>query len=141
MQEDDPNFQTKMQTRFRKAAFIRALGISLIDVGPGWCESELMIEEWHLQQNTFIHGGVLATMADHTAGGAAGSLVGTGQIVLTAEFKINLLRPAQGSRLHCRAEVLKAGSRLTVAESSVYDDEEKLVAKATVTLAVVEVDG
>ena len=63
------------------------------------------------------------------------------EMVLTAEFKINLLRPALGDRLRCRATVLKAGRTLIVAESEVYavrDGKEKLVAKATVTLAPVE---
>ena len=46
-----------------------------------------------------------------------------------------------GERLRCRATVLKPGKTLIVAESEVYavrDGKEKLVAKATVTLAPVE---
>jgi uncharacterized protein (TIGR00369 family) len=80
-------------------------------------------------------------MADHTAGGAAGTLVRSNERVLTAEFKIDLLRPALGDRLRCRSTVLKAGRTLIVAESEVHavrDGKEKLVAKATVTLAPVE---
>jgi len=42
------------------------------------------------------------------------------EMVLTAEYKINLLRPALGDRLRCRATVLKAGKTLIVAESEVY---------------------
>ena len=77
-------------------------------------------------------------MADHSAGGAAGTLLKKGQLVLTVEFKINLLRPARGDYLRCSAEVLKPGRTLTIAESEVYavtGDESKMVAKATVTLA------
>lgn len=56
------------------------------------------------------------------------------------DLGINLLRPAMGQALRCRATVLKPGRTLTVAESEVWaaaGDGEKLVAKATVTLAVV----
>ncbi|RJP25838.1 MAG: PaaI family thioesterase [Deltaproteobacteria bacterium] len=52
--------------------------------------------------------------------------------------RINLLRPALGDRLRCRATVLKPGKTLIVVESEVHsvrDGKEKLVAKATVTLA------
>jgi acyl-coenzyme A thioesterase PaaI-like protein len=59
--------------------------------------------------------------------------------VLSAEFKINLLRAARGDRLHCIGTVLKPGRRLIVSESEIYDgdpQEARLVAKATVTLAV-----
>jgi len=64
-----------------------------------------------------------------------------GETVLSIEFKINLLRPAMGDRLRCRATVLRAGKTIIVAESEVFagnDGAEKLSAKATVTLAVVQ---
>jgi uncharacterized protein (TIGR00369 family) len=85
-----------------------------------------------------VHAGVQATVADHTAGGAAGTVARPGDLVLSVEFKINLLRPAVGDRLRCRATVLRQGKTITVAESEVFaasDGQEKLVAKATVTLA------
>ena len=94
----------------------------------------------HLQQDRFIHAGVAATMGDHTAGGAAGTLVKPEETVLTVEFKINLLRPAVGQRLRCRAEVLRQGRTLSVVESAVFAQDgaaEALVAKLMVTLAVV----
>jgi acyl-coenzyme A thioesterase PaaI-like protein len=53
---------------------------------------------------------------------------------------VNLLRPARGARLRCRAAVLKAGRTLTVVEAEVRagdDASEVLVSKATVTLATV----
>ncbi len=99
-----------------------------------------MIQPKHMQQDTFIHAGVQATMADHTAGASAGTLIKGSEIVLTVEFKINLLRPAVGESLRCIAKVLRAGKTLIVSESEVYalqNGEEKLCAKAMVTLAVV----
>ncbi len=54
-----------------------------------------------------VHAGVQATIADHTAGGAATTLIDKGQFVLTVEFKINLLRVTRGDSLLCRAQVLK----------------------------------
>lgn len=140
MDLSDPNYLRVFREIFDQAAFIADVGIKLHDLGPGWCETRLEVQPKHLQQDRFIHAGVQATMADHTAGAAAGTLAKEGQLVLTVEFKINLLRPAMGQALRCRANVLKPGRTLTVAESEVWaaeGDEEKLVAKATVTLAVV----
>ena len=60
--------------------------------------------------------------------------------MLTAEFKINLLRPARGERLHCSARGLKPGRRLIVVESDVFiwrDGNPRLTAKAMVTIAPV----
>lgn len=136
----NPHYIQVVQGIFQKAPFIHHLGIELVDVGPGWCETALTARPEHFQQDGFFHAGVQATLADHTAGAAAGTLMALGEIVLTAEFKINLLRPAQGERLRGRAEVLRAGKTLTVVESAVYaqsQNQEKLVAKAMVTLALV----
>jgi acyl-coenzyme A thioesterase PaaI-like protein len=62
-------------------------------------------------------------------------------MVLSVEFKINLLRPARGERLICRAEVLKSGRRFSVVESEVScvdDGEERLVSKMIATIAYVD---
>jgi uncharacterized protein (TIGR00369 family) len=122
---------------FRAAAFVQDLGIELVEVGEGWCETTLRITPRHQQQNGYIHAGVSATLADHTAGGAAGSLTAAGVGVLSIEFKINFLRPAVGERLRCRATVLKPGKSISFVEAEVFSSEERLVAKASVTLAIV----
>ncbi len=121
------------------APFTRDLGLRLESVAPGECRTSLILEERHLQQDGYVHAGVQATMADHTAGAAGATLVEPGQYVLSAEFKINLLRSAKGTRLACVAKVLKAGASLTIVESEVFcgtGDDLRLVSKTTVTLAV-----
>jgi uncharacterized protein (TIGR00369 family) len=135
-----PIFREKAEAIFSRAAFAGDLGIRFRDAGPGWCESVLEIKPKHLQQDGYVHAGVQATIADHTAGGGAGTLAAEGDLVLTVEFKINFLRPALGERLLCRASVLRQGKTLQVAESEVYAERDgirKLVAKAMVTLALV----
>lgn len=125
---------------FRSAPFIASLGIELESVGEGECRTSLATRPEHLQQNGVVHAGVLATLADHTAGGAAASVLPAGSYPLTAEFKINLLRAASGKTLRCTARVLKPGRNIVVAESEVFSGEDAnavLVAKAIVTLAVV----
>ncbi len=82
----------------------------------------------------------MATMADHTAGYAAFTLVSEKYRVLTIEFKINFLKPASGEILVCKARILKEGKLVMVAESEVFDSrqrQKRLVAKAVATLMVV----
>ena len=109
-------------------------------VEKGRFRSNVVIEDVHRQQDGFIHAGVMATMADHTAGYAAFSTVDEGFQILTIEFKINFLRPAYGDSLICNSKVIREGSRIIIAESEVFDrrdDKEFHVAKALVTLMAV----
>jgi len=125
-----------VQKIFYSANFIRDLNIQLDKVSEGICETSLVVQERLRQQHGFIHGGVIATMADHTAGGAARSVSGE-KDVLTVEFKINYLRPAIGDRLRCTASVLRGGKTVIVAEALVYasnGEKETLVAKLIETL-------
>lgn len=128
---------------FEEAAFIKEIGCELVGIEKGFCESKIKIEKRHLQQSGVVHAGVIATMADHSAATAAATYITENQTVMGLEFKINLLRPAQGEYLICRASILKAGKTISVAEADIFsrqtDGEEKLVAKAIVSLAIVHI--
>jgi uncharacterized protein (TIGR00369 family) len=120
--------------------FIRYCGFAAEEIGPGRLEARLNVRTDHRQQDGYIHAGVIATMADHTAGYAAYTMIPDGHIILTIEFKINFLRPAIGDTLVCRSRVIKPGRRLLVCESEVYDRRrvgEVLVSKAQLTMACV----
>ena len=65
--------------------------------------------------------------------------------VLTVEYKINLLRPAQGEKMVARARVVRPGKTLTVCAGDVFavaGGAEKVVATMLATVASVpERDG
>ena len=138
MQARNPEYKTFVKNIFKLAPYIQSLGIELVDLGAGWVETELRIRPNHLQQSGFVHAGVQATIADHSAGAAAATLVPPNTNILTIEFKINLLRPARGEKLICRAQVLKPGRTITVVESTVetvHEGKRSLTSKATITIA------
>ncbi len=106
----------------------------------GHFEARVEITPDHRQQDGFIHAGVMATMADHTAGYSAFTIVPDDFQILTIEFKINFLRPAYGDSLKCVSRVIREGHRIIVAESDIFDlrrAKEVPVAKALVTLMAV----
>lgn len=140
MKPKNPDYAVETRRILSEAPFITDLGIEAVSFEPGACETALTLQRRQLQQDGFVHAGVQATIADHTAGAAAATLIGPDEMILSAEFKINLLRAARGERLTCSARVLKPGNQLTVVESEVFchqGEERKLVSKATVTLAVI----
>ena len=130
-----------IEAGFRQAAFVTDVGIALAECGPGWCESTLAITPRHWQHGGIVHAGVQATMADHTAGAAATTILEAGQHVVTAEFKINLLRAVRSERLRCRADVLKSGRSIIVVEADVFADvhgESVLVSRFNATMSVLD---
>lgn len=120
--------------------FIRYCGFKADKITPGRFTSRVKIDDHHRQQDGFIHAGVMATMADHTAGYSAFTVVDDSFQILSIEFKINFLKPAFGAELTCESTVIRKGRQILVAESEVYDlrsEERVLAAKATVTLMAV----
>lgn len=132
------------RARFLARDFVQGFpahcGFGVERVDAGVFETGCPVRPEHRQQDGFVHAGVLATLADHTAGYAAYTLVPEDRRILTIEFKINFLKPAVGDRVHCRARVLSPGRTILVAESEVFANDsgaDRLVAKATVTLMAV----
>lgn len=131
----------KIREIFDQANFVKDLGIQIHEIRPEECETHLDITSRHLQQTGVVHAGVIATLADHTAGGAAGTVLKENEFILTVEFKINLLRPADARKLKCISKIIKSGRTLIFAESEVFaykNQKETLVSKAMVTLAVLK---
>ncbi len=120
--------------------FIRYCKFKAIHAEWGKFQSSVEIDDDHRQQDGFIHAGVMATMADHTAGYSAFTIVPENVQILTIEFKINFLRPAYGNGLICFSRVIREGRQIIIAESEVFDlrDAGRVpVAKAMVTLMAV----
>lgn len=125
---------------FRAAPFVADLGMELESIAAGECVTVLDVTPRHLQQNGFVHAGVQATLADHSAGAAASTQAPAGCGVVTVEIKVSYLRAARGERLRCRSRVLKPGKQFLFVESEVYcasAGQELLVAKASATMAVI----
>lgn len=114
--------------------FSQLLGAQMDVFEPGHAQLSLPVAPQLLQQNGFVHGGVLAYLADNALTYAGGSVLAP---VLTSEFKINYLRPAIGDSLIARAQVIHAGKSQAVCRCDVFaltGTEEKLCATAQGTI-------
>jgi uncharacterized protein (TIGR00369 family) len=112
------------------------IGAELTALSPGVCELALAVTPQVLQQHGFVHGGVVSYLADNALTYAGGTALRVP--VVTAEFKINYVRPAIGERLVARAQAVHSGKSQAVCRCDVFvlkDGEEKLcaVAQGTIT--------
>ncbi len=118
--------------------FAVLLGTRVAAVDAGRAVLEVDVRPDLLQQNGFVHGGVLAYLADNALTFAAGTLVGPD--VLTAGLTISYLRPAAGVVLRADAVAEHATARQVLSRCDVVavaeDGTERVVAAAQGTVAV-----
>jgi uncharacterized protein (TIGR00369 family) len=118
-------------------------GFEVNHLDEGICQSRLRVRPEHKQQDGFVHAGVIATLADHTAGYSAYTLVSENMRILTVEFKINYFKPAIGNEILCKSRIINAGKRIIVTESEIYElfsGKERLISKATATMMATNID-
>jgi uncharacterized protein (TIGR00369 family) len=138
----DPNYVERIKAAFGRQGFLRLIEGRIDEIAPGRCVIVADFRAALAQQNGFFHGGLIGTLADAAGACAASTLIGRGQWLLTAEYKINFLAPAKAAKLKAVGEVVRAGRTLSVSQVHLYGvgeaGEEQLCALATVTLAILE---
>jgi len=116
----DPHWSDKVRESFTKQGVMGLLGATLADVWPGGCEIHLPYRPDLSQQHGFFHAGVTSTTVDSAAGYAGFSLMAANTSVLSVEFKINLLAPADGDLLIATGEVVKPGRNLVITRGDAW---------------------
>jgi uncharacterized protein (TIGR00369 family) len=136
----NPDFEQRVRASFDRQAAMTTLGATLVLVRPGQVEIALPWSQHLTQQHGFLHAGMVATALDSACGYAGFSLMPVEAAVLTIEFKINLLAPAQGESFRMVGAVVKPGRTVTVCEGHAYaidSGKEKLIATMGCTLMAV----
>jgi len=113
----NPEFERLVRESFERQQIMRTLGARLTLVAPGEAGIELPYREDLTQQHGFLHAGIVTAVLDSACGYAAFSLMPAGAGVLSVEFKVNLLAPAQGEVLIARGRVLRAGRTISVCQA------------------------
>ena len=111
-------------------------GMKLTIIEPGSISYEMKVLPKHLATPTTIHGGMVAAMMDGVIGVAGLSAVAQeGKLVSTVEFKISYYNPALvGDILTGKGIVEKKGNRIIYASGEIYNQDNKIIAKALGTL-------
>ena len=85
----------------------------------------------------FVHGGFVGVVVDDVAGMALASLMPDWRAFPTASLHLDFLRGIKvGDTVTCRGVVVRAGRRVTVADTTIHDDDGQLLARGTCTFAV-----
>jgi uncharacterized protein (TIGR00369 family) len=127
----------RVRASFDKQGLMRHLGAELREIDRGRVVIALPWRDEVTQQHGYIHAGATSAIADSAGGYAALTVFPDDAEVLTVEYKINLLAPAEGDRLDAIGSVVKAGRTLTVCTLEVFGvrgEQRTLVATGQQTL-------
>lgn len=116
----NPDWEATVRGSFARQGVMSLIGAEMGTLAPGHCEIRLCYRDDLTQQNGFFHAGITSTIVDSAGGYAGLTLMAKGADVLTVEFKLNLLAPADGDYLVAEGQILKTGRNLVIARGEVY---------------------
>jgi uncharacterized protein (TIGR00369 family) len=135
----NPDYEGRVRASFARQGAMQLIGASLSDVAPGFCAIALTPRPEVSQQHGYVHAGIVSAIVDSAGGYAGFTLFPANASVLTVEFKLNLLAPADGDRLVAEGFVVKPGRTLCITRGEVHAERggtRTLVALMQQTLMV-----
>jgi len=100
--------------------------VARVEIGPA-----------HMNPNQVVHGAVIFALIDTAMGGATMTALDDGLNCATVDIDVRFIRPASAGHLHAVARVVKAGRSIVHLDARVTGDEDRLIATAVGTFAVV----
>ena len=116
----DAEYQRRVRESFERQGLMKYLGAELVLLEPGGVVIRVPFRGELTQQHGYFHAGVTGAIADSACGYAAYTLMPADSSVLTVEYKMNLLAPADGEELIARARVVRSGKTLKVCSADVF---------------------
>ena len=111
----------------------KLLGLTIISRETGRATVEFEASERYANPMGTLHGGVLCDLADAAMGVAYLSTLARGETGTTIELKINFLRPVWNGKLRAEARIVRAGKVVGLIECDIFDEQQRLVARASST--------
>lgn len=118
------------------------IGTRIVEVDYGVLVLEAnMTAEAHgfpTSRGPIVHGGAIATIADEALASVAFTHAVEGETTVTADLKVDFLRPAKPGRLVARATLRHRTRRLAFCETTVEGEDGQIVAEARAVIAYVK---
>lgn len=134
-----PGFAVRVRESFGRQGALALIGAELVDVSAGYCAIAMVPRPETSQQHGYVHAGILATLVDSAGGYAGYTLFPDDASVLTVEYKLNLLAPAEGDRIVAEGHVVRPGRTLAITRGEIHAERggtRRLVAIMQQTLMV-----
>jgi uncharacterized domain 1 len=132
----------ELYREWASTGMVANIGTRLVEVAHGSLVLEgNMTAESHgfpTSRGTIVHGGAIATLADEALASVAFTAAEEGETTVTADLKVDFLRPATPGRLVARATLRHRTRRLAFCEATVEQEGGPIVAEARAVIAYVK---
>jgi uncharacterized protein (TIGR00369 family) len=138
----DPRVAAERLNERAKGTNVEARGTRFLEVSPERAVAELAFRPDLTQLTGLFHGGVILSLADETATACSLASVmpdGTwdpARFPLTIQLSANLIRNTDTGKLIAEAVPLHRGRTTMVMQTTVWDEQERVLAVVTATLLV-----
>lgn len=134
----NPETLTRLNANSAAQGFNRWLGIEGVAAGEGKVEILLPLRDDMRQHHGYVHGGCIGALADMACAWAGAA--NEGKDVVTSNFTVHFLRPAQGDALRAKARTIRNGRSLATVEAEIFVEAEgqepQLCATALASIAI-----
>jgi uncharacterized protein (TIGR00369 family) len=121
---------------FAWAAISQLIGLEVQPGEPGEAEVFLNVDQRMHNPMGYVHGGIVALLADAAMGIAFGRTLDEQHGFATVEMKTSFIRPVKAARLHASAVLVQRGLRIGFVEARIVDQRLRLIATASCTCTV-----
>jgi uncharacterized protein (TIGR00369 family) len=106
--------------------------------GDGTCHCTIPINRLVKNFINTVHGGITATLVDTTMGSLVINHLAPEEGTVTAELKLNYLKPGVGEAITCVASTIHKGRKIHVCEAKVFSDNDELILHATGSFFIIK---
>jgi len=110
--------------------------MKIVDLKYGESFVEIELDRKHLQGYGYVHGGVYSALIDSAGFFSVYTRVEGDDSAATIEMKVNYLSSVKSGKLLAYARCITLGKSIGLAEVSIKNEEDKLLAHGTVTVMV-----
>jgi uncharacterized protein (TIGR00369 family) len=132
----------ELYKQWTASGMVANIGTRMVDAAYGKLvlEGNLTAEShgFPTSKGTIIHGGAIATLADESLATVAFTVAEEGETCVTADLKVDFLRPGKPGRFIARANLRHRTRRLAFCEATVEGEDGVIVAEARAVIAYVK---
>ena len=118
--------------------FYRLIGMEVVEAGEGRSRLRMPVKDDLKNLYGILHGGALAALLDSSGTIAVGTLMGTDEVAVTVDQRINYISNVREGVLYGEGKALHRGRYTGVAQAEVRDEEGNLVAAGMATIFFVK---